>query len=101
MRVLDHEQWSWFLLESDGRLLLDVHVSHGPVSATLLIELDTDERAAYEREGRDALIRLADAIQQSAPLAVASASPYRARDLSRAHAAEVTTAVQVWRAETP
>lgn len=99
MKVLDHERRSWFLLESGSALLLDVHVSHGAVSTTLLLELDGDERAAYERDGRAALIRLAGSIQDSAPLAAASASPYRARDLTRTRGAEVTAAVAAWRAE--
>ncbi|UJP39911.1 hypothetical protein [Cellulomonas palmilytica] len=98
MRVLDHEQWSWFLLESDGSLLLDVHVSHGPASATLLVALTDDERAAYDRDGRTAVIRLAADIQDSAPLAAASTSPYRSRDLTRTLGAEVTAAVAAWRA---
>jgi len=101
MRVLDHEQWSWFLLEPGDALLLDVHVSHGPVSASLLLELDPDERAAYERDGREALVALGARIQDSAPLAATSSSPYRPRDLSRTLATEVTTAIHTWRATRP
>ncbi|MDC7121925.1 hypothetical protein OMK64_10295 [Cellulomonas fimi] len=98
MKVLDHERSSWFLLESDGSLLLDVHVSQGPVSGSLLIALTDGEHDAYEHEGRAALTRLAARVQASAPLAAGSTSPYRARDLTRVHGADVTAAVVAWRA---
>ena len=98
MKVLDHEPSSWFLLESDGSLLLDVHVNQGPVSGSLLVALTDGEQDAYEHQGRAALTRLAARVQDSAPLAAGSTSPYRARDLTRALGAEVTAAVVAWRA---
>lgn len=98
MKVLDHERWSWFLLQADGSLLLDVHVSQGPVGGSLLIALTDGEQDAYEHEGRAALTRLAARVQDSAPLAAGSTSPYRSRDLTRALGAEVTAAVVAWRA---
>jgi hypothetical protein len=98
VKVVDHERWSWFLLESDGSLLLDVHVNQGPVSGSLLIALTDGELDAYEHEGRPALTRLAARVQDSAPLAAGSSSPYRARDLTRTLGAAVTAAVVAWRA---
>ncbi|VWC19188.1 hypothetical protein BLA6863_05773 [Burkholderia lata] len=32
MRVIAEDPWSWFLLEEDGKLYLDVLVEHGAVS---------------------------------------------------------------------
>ncbi|QHT57246.1 hypothetical protein GXP71_14955 [Cellulomonas sp. H30R-01] len=98
MKVVDHEPSSWFLLESDGSLLLDVHVNQGPVSGSLLVALTDGEQDAYEHQGRTALTRLAARVQDSAPLAAASTSPYRSRDLTRVLGADVTAAVVAWRA---
>jgi acetyl esterase len=97
VQVLDHERWSWFLLASGADLLLDVHVSHGPVSWSLTIALDDAERDALRREGRTYLSRLAEEIQESAPISAGSSSPYRARDLSRTQGDAVTQAVVAWR----
>ncbi|MBD7917413.1 hypothetical protein H9657_03850 [Cellulomonas sp. Sa3CUA2] len=97
MEVLDHEPWGWSLLVDDGRLLLDVHVSHGPVSSSLVIALDDTERTAYRTEGRAYLHRLAAQVQDSAPLAAGSASPYRARDLTAEVGPELTRKVVAWR----
>lgn len=97
MEVLDHERWSWFLLADDGRLLLDVHVSHGPVSASITIALDDDERSAYRSEGRAYLTRLAAEIQDSAPIARGTTSPYRTRDIGAEVREELTRKVAEWR----
>lgn len=101
MEVLDHERWSWFLLASDGDLLFDAVVSHGPFTSSLLIALDDDERAALEREGRPYLSRLAEEIQMSVPLRADAGSPYRPRDLTRTPLNDaVTRAVAAWREAT-
>lgn len=100
MEVLDHEPWSWFLLTDDGRLLLDVHVSHGPVSWSLTIALDDDERNAYRSEGRASLSRLAARIQDSAPISAGTTSPYRERDLGPDVRAEITRKITQWRERT-
>ena len=97
MEVLDHERWSWFLLASDGELLFNSVVSHGPFTTSLLIALDDDERAALAREGRPYLSRLAEDIQMSVPLREDAGSPYRPRDLTRTRNDEVTRAVVAWR----
>lgn len=98
MRVVDHEPHHWFLLDDDGRLLLDVHCNHGPVGYSVLLALhDTGIRSLRER-GRDHLHRLADAVQDSAPMARDSRSPYRERDLSATHGRRVSAAVAAWRA---
>jgi len=97
MEVLDHAERSWYLLADDGRLLLDVHVSHGPVSSSLVISLDDTERNAYRAEGPAYLDRLAAQVQDSAPLAPGSASPYRARDLTAEVGDELTRKVVAWR----
>jgi len=99
MEVLDLEPRSWILLASDGRLLLDVDVHHGPVAATLLLVLDDAECAAYAREGRTYLSRLTQEVQDSAPIAAGTTSPYRARDVTAALGAQVTRAVVTWRAQ--
>ena len=99
MRVIDHEPWSWFLLASGDDALLDVHVDQGPFGGSLLICLTAAERESLDREGRAYAIRLAREIQNSAPLHIASTSPYRARDLTGTLGDQVTRAVAAWRKE--
>ncbi|BBG00905.1 MULTISPECIES: hypothetical protein [Pseudonocardia] len=101
MHVVDHEPHHWFLLDDDGLLHLDVHCNHGPVGYSVLVALDDTETRDLCEQGRDYLHRLADAIQDSAPLARGSRSPYRERDLTATHRQRVSDAVEAWRAVRP
>ncbi|MEU6700769.1 hypothetical protein [Pseudonocardia sp. NPDC046786] len=97
MQVVDQEPHHWFLLDDDGRLLLDVHCNHGPVGYSVLLALDGTEIRGLHEQGREYLHRLADAVQDSAPIARGSRSPYRERDLSATHGRRVSDAVAAWR----
>ncbi|QKT06386.1 hypothetical protein HUN08_03660 [Gordonia sp. X0973] len=98
MDVIDHEPHWWFLLRDGDDLLLDVNCSHGPVGYAWLMVLNESERREFEADGRAALGRLADAIQNSAPVLEDSTSVYRGRDVSHTRNPAVTDAVARWRA---
>ena len=97
MRVLDHEPATWFLLEHDGELILDVNCSHSAASYSFTLRLDPAERAAFADGGHDYLTRLAATIQESAPGVLGSSSPYSDRNLTRELGQAVTSAVLAWR----
>ncbi len=92
--VIAHRPGSWFLLRDPGdRRLLDVRCDQGPVTGSVLIELDAEEAAAWRSGGVAAIDDLARRIADSAPLARASSSAYRSRDLSATEAARTDPAV--------
>ncbi|QEM82615.1 hypothetical protein [Halomonas binhaiensis] len=99
MKVIDHEDQSWFLFEHDGTLLLDVNCSHSFVGYTYLIALNDDELAAYEKGGHEYLSALAHDVHYTAPIVEDSQSPFRGRDLSRQYSELTMEAVRQWRAE--
>ena len=96
MTVLDHEPSGWFLVADGERLLLDVNCSHGAVSHQFLMELNASERAAYEARGHSFISELASKIQDSAPGAAGSASPYRERNLAVADQRRVDQVTIAW-----
>jgi len=53
-----------------------------------MIQLNQDELAAYHREGREAIGKLAGEIQDSAPAARGSRSRFKERSVSRGHMPE-------------
>jgi hypothetical protein len=81
MKVIDWAEGGWFLLEKQGQLYLDVHCGGGHADYSVFVSLDDAQRAAYERDGREAISSLARAIDDSGPLR--PESPWYARDLSR------------------
>ena len=101
MEVLDHARAAWYLLADGDALLLDVNCNHNSYGYSVLIELNAAERARWEQEGRDYLDTLSHEIHFSAPVVsnplVGEPSPYRARDLTRTRAGEVSDAVRRWR----
>ena len=97
MKVLDHEPYAWFLLEHEGALYLDAHCSHSFFDYSVLIALDAEECAQYEKRGRDYLGKLAYDIHYSAPAALGSTSPFRSRNLTRGLGDLVSAAVKAWR----
>ena len=99
MRVIDHEPQWWFLLEESGALFLDANCNHGFVGYDFLLRLNSEERKEYVREGRTFISRLATEIQDSAPILAISTSRFKGRDLSKAYADKVTTAIASWRAK--
>lgn len=100
MKVIDHREGSWYLLQEDEELLLDAHCEHRAFGYSVLIVLNLSERRAYLRRGPDALDELARAIDDSAPVARGSTSRYRDRDRTSMLGHEVTEAVRAWQAAT-
>lgn len=82
MKVLDHEHYSWFLLQEGEDLILDIYCSHSFIGYTFTMKLTADEIAQFKQEGRNYLSWLAHEVHYSAPL-VNKKSPYRSRDISR------------------
>lgn len=97
MKVIDHENQSWFLFEHEGALLLDVSCNISFFGYTYMIELKEEELAAYDRDGHEYLSKLARNIQYSAPIAKGSNSIYKGRDLTGQYSELITVAVQKWR----
>jgi len=99
LKVLDHEPWFWFLLEDEGRLFVDANCNHSAFGYIFMIELSAQEVATYQAEGRSFIRRLAQDIQNTAPILQVSTSPYKGRDVSNLYSDQVTLAVQAWRAK--
>ena len=98
MTVVDHEPHWWFLLKDGDTLLFDVNCSHGAVSYSWLMALNTGEAAQLESSGRAFLNRLAEDVQCSAPGIRGSTSVFLGRSISQARDEAVSAAVKVWRA---
>jgi hypothetical protein len=91
MRVADHEPQVWFLFEESGRYYFDARVTRSAAEWSILLQLTAQEYQEYHAIGRLYLNYLAARIQNSS-------EEYSSRDLSRELGAEVTSAVQSWRA---
>jgi hypothetical protein len=52
MKVIDHSEGSWYLLEENGAYYLDVNCSQSFVGFSLLIELNNEEYKEYHALGR-------------------------------------------------
>ncbi|WP_430592514.1 hypothetical protein [Humidisolicoccus flavus] len=82
MHYLDHAPGSWFLVEQQGALYLQVrYVISSMAEDSAFIELDEKEREEYRAGGRDYVIALARRIEQSHPHL--EDSSYFLRDLYR------------------
>jgi len=99
MIVLDHQPHVWFLLEYDGALFFDAHCSLSFFDYSVTIALNDAEVAAYRKEGRTYLDALSNKINDSAPAAGGSKSPYKERDLNKVLGGLVATAAIEWRAQ--
>lgn len=97
MQIVDHEPQLWFLAEDDGLLYLDANCNHSFFSYSFMIELSPQEIAEYRNKGRSYLSRLAQDIQNSAPILAASNSIYKGRDISPLHGERLNAAIQNWR----
>ena len=65
MKVVDTENWAWFLFEHEGHLYLDAYCNMSAFGYTFMIQLNDDERAAYDAGGHQYLNRLAHEIHYS------------------------------------
>ena len=97
MKVIDSQDWAWFLFEHEGDLYLDAHCNISALSYTYMIRLNAQERSRYENDGRNYLKKLAQDIHYSVPLAKNTQSAYRERDVSNELSKLATDAVSAWR----
>lgn len=81
MRVLDEENYLWFLMDEDGQLYLDAVCSHSAVDYLFLLRLNEEEVALFRDKGRTYLNELAYRIHHSSPGVQRSKSPYKSRTL--------------------
>lgn len=100
MTVAAHDPHYWFLLEEDGALYLDGRYAHSFVEYGHPMRLTAPEAEAYRREGHEAVQRLYDRVQATAPVLRASTSPYKGRRVSREVSDRMHAAVMAWKAET-
>ena len=96
MKVLDHEPQLWFLTEEGGSLFLYANCNHSFAGYSFMIELSPMEQTEYKSRGHSYLSWLAQDIQDTAPILAASNSPYKGRDVSEAHAKNLSAAIKSW-----
>jgi hypothetical protein len=97
MRVIDSENWAWFLFEHESHFYLDANCNMSAFGYTYMIQLNDEERDAYKVGGHEYLSQLAHDIQYSVPIATDSHSKYKGRDVSERFSELATEAVRVWR----
>ena len=66
MQVLAEEPWSFFLLEDEGKLYVDVLVEHGPASFSVTAQLSDEQARAYAQQGVSFISGLAHQIRSDA-----------------------------------
>lgn len=99
MIVRDHEPQWWFLLEDGERLLFDVNCSHGAVSYSWLMALNTEETAKFKATGKAFLNELAKEVQWSAPGVRGSTSAFLGRNICQSFGKAATEAIDQWHAK--
>lgn len=97
MKVIDTEQWSWFLFEHESNLYLDVNCNISAFGYTYMIQLNESERNLYDVNGRTYLNKLAHEIHYSVPIGKDSKSIYKGRDVGSEFRKLVSEAVNNWR----
>ncbi|NRA23003.1 MAG: hypothetical protein HRU08_00700 [Oleispira sp.] len=97
MKVIDSENWAWFLFEHGGNLYLDANCNMSAFGYTYMIELNADEQKLYQDAGREYLNKLAHDIHYSVPIAKDTTSIYKGRDVSKELSELATEAVKTWR----
>jgi hypothetical protein len=91
MRVAAHEPQAWFLMEESERYYFDARVTRSAAEWSVLIELTPQEYREYHAMGRLYLDYLAARIHNFV-------EEYSSRDLTNELGADVTRAVQDWKA---
>ncbi len=97
MKVIDSENWVWFLYEHEGDLYLDANCNMSAFGYTYMIQLNEQEQAQYKDGGREHLNKLAHDIHYSVPIAKDTSSIYRSRDVSKEFSELATEAIRSWR----
>ena len=97
MKVIDSETKSWFLFEHEGHLYLDANCNMSAFGYTYMIQLNDNEKASYNNEGRDYLCKLAHDIHYSVPIAKDTTSIYKGRDVTRELSDLARETVEIWR----
>ncbi len=97
MRVIDSENWAWFLFEHEGKLFLDANCNMSAFGYTYMIQLNDTEQRRYQSGGREYLHKLAQDIHNSMPIAKGTSSIYKGRDVSNQLSDLATEAVNIWR----
>ncbi|GAB2529312.1 hypothetical protein [Microbulbifer agarilyticus] len=98
MKVIDSENWAWFLFEHEGKMYLDANCNMSAFGYTYMIQLNEEELKSYKAGGREYLSRLAHDIHYSVPIAKNTTSIYKGRDVSRQFSQLASEAVETWRA---
>lgn len=97
MKVIDSENWAWFLFDHEGQLYLDANCNMSAFGYTYMIQLNDEERSAYNAGGHEYLNWLAHDIHYSVPIAEGTCSKYKGRDVSKGLSELATEAVRAWR----
>jgi hypothetical protein len=97
MKVIDSENWAWFLFEHEDHLYLDANCNMSAFGYTYMIQLNDEERYAYKAGGHEYLNQLAHDIHYSVPIAADTRSKYKGRDVSKMFSEMATDAVREWR----
>ena len=97
MKVVDTENWAWFLFEHEGDFYLDANCNMSAFGYTYMIQLNEAEISSYKAGGHDYLSKLSHDIHYSVPAAKGSTSIYKGRDVSNKFSELATEAVKVWR----
>ncbi len=98
MKVIDSENWAWFLFEHKGNFYLDAYCNMSAFGYSFMIQLDQKEREQFEVGGREYLSKLAHDIHYSVPISKNTSSIYKGRDVSKEFSSLAKEAVKVWKA---
>jgi hypothetical protein len=93
MLIADHAPHAWILFQTETELLLDVNCNHSAAGYSILIRLNDQETADYNREGHSYLDRLARSVQDAGP-----GSVLQGRDVTNHYAKQCAEAFAKWRA---
>ncbi|WP_346839369.1 hypothetical protein [Microbulbifer sp. SAOS-129_SWC] len=97
MKVVDFENWAWFLFEHEGQMYLDANCNMSAFGYTYMIQLNEEELKSYKIGGREYLSKLAHDIHYTVPIAKNTTSIYKGRDVSKQLSQLALEAVEAWR----
>ena len=97
MKIVDHQEHAWHLIQDGKGFLIEVSCSHSAVDYAYTLRLTPEEISKYFEEGRDYLNWLAHDIHYSAPGVIGSNSKYIKRKVSRVVSEKVSETILKWR----